>query len=185
MRERDPLWRKVGLAALRRPVVTLVAVGGVLVVCAFGLSVYKEDVNVVGQFRTDSESVQGFHLLSRSFPPGTLLPNTVLIDNARGVSAADIAAVTAAVRGVPGVAAVSAPTGKSRDGDEGDAGRDVRRRPVLGHGARIASRRSARGWPRSAAAGARSCSATGRRCGSTTAMPRAPTSARWRRSRWR
>jgi RND superfamily putative drug exporter len=117
IRQRDGIWRRVGEAALRRPVVTLVACAAVLGVCALGVLTYKEEVDVVGMFRKTTDSTEGFKLLSSGFPKGTLYPNTVLIERRDGVlSAADGARVVAAVQSTPGVAAVSGPAARSRDG---------------------------------------------------------------------
>jgi RND superfamily putative drug exporter len=116
IRQRDGLWRRVGEAALRRPVVTLVACMALLGVCAIGVTSYEEEVDVVGMFRQDTDSTDGFKVLSSGFPPGTLYPNTVLVDRRDGpLRPDDIAKVQAAAKAVPGVAEVSGPTGQSTD----------------------------------------------------------------------
>jgi len=116
IRQRDGIWRRVGEAALKRPVVTLVACLVLLGICAVGVTTYKEEVNVVGMFRKNTDSTDGFKVLSSGFPKGTLYPNTVLVERDGGpLQPADIATVAAAVKAVPGVAQVSDPTGESRD----------------------------------------------------------------------
>jgi putative drug exporter of the RND superfamily len=117
IRQRDGLWRRVGEAALKRPWLTLVSCLVLLGVCALGVTTYKEEVDVVGMFRKQTDSTEGFKLLSTGFPKGTLYPNTVLVDRAVGpLRPGDAATVQAAVKAVPGVAAVSNPTARSKDG---------------------------------------------------------------------
>jgi RND superfamily putative drug exporter len=116
IRQRDGVWRRVGEAALRRPWVTLVSCLVLLGVCALGVTTYKEEVDVVGMFRKDTDSTDGFKVLSTGFPKGTLYPNTVLVErHGAPLQPPDVAAVQAAVKAVPGVAAVSDPTAQSSD----------------------------------------------------------------------
>jgi RND superfamily putative drug exporter len=120
VRQRDPIWRKVGTAALRRPVLTLVACGAVLVVCSLGVLQYTPEIDVVGQFRKTTDSTEGFKQLQQGFPPGTLYPNTVLVDHPDGPvrpgdTETDIAAVRELLGTIDGVAAVSEVTAQSRD----------------------------------------------------------------------
>jgi RND superfamily putative drug exporter len=116
IRQRDGLWRRIGEAALKRPWVTLVSCLVLLGVCALGVTTYKEEVDVVGMFRKQTDSTEGFKLLSAGFPKGTLYPNTVLVERSdRPLQSADVAGVQTLVRSVPGVAAVSGPTAQSRD----------------------------------------------------------------------
>jgi RND superfamily putative drug exporter len=117
IRQRDGVWRRVGEAALKRPALTLAASLVVLLVCAAGVTTYTEDVNVVGQFRKDTDSTKGFDLLSSGFPKGTLYPNTVLIDRGDGpLTPPDIARVQDELKATPGVALVSQiPTRTSTD----------------------------------------------------------------------
>src|SRR3954454_10056801 len=111
IRQRDGIWRRVGEAALKRPVVTLVTCLVLLGICALGVTTYTEDVNEVGQFRRSTDSTDGFKVLASGFPAGTLYPNTVLLERADGpVAPADVARLQAAVKSVPGVAQVSDPT---------------------------------------------------------------------------
>jgi RND superfamily putative drug exporter len=116
VRQRDPIWRKVGTAALRRPVLTLVACGAVLVVCSFGVLQYSPEIDVVGQFRKTTDSTEGFKQLQQGFPPGTLYPNTVLIDRPDApLRPTDVRAVRTVLRVIPGVALVTDPMATSRD----------------------------------------------------------------------
>jgi RND superfamily putative drug exporter len=116
IRQRDGIWRRVGEGALKRPVVTLLSCLVLLGICAIGVTSYTEEVNVVGMFRKDTDSTDGFKVLSSGFPKGTLYPNTVLVDRGGGpLQPADVARVQAAVRSTPGVAQVSDPTAESAD----------------------------------------------------------------------
>src|SRR4051812_33323974 len=116
IRQRDGIWRRVGEAALKRPAVTLVSCLVLLGICAAGVTTYTEEVSVVGMFRKDVDSTDGFKVLSTGFPPGALYPNTVLVDRGDGpLQPTDLATVQAAVKPVPGVAQVSQPTAQSED----------------------------------------------------------------------
>src|SRR2546423_1598038 len=116
IRQRDGIWRRVGEAALKRPVVTLVSCLVVLGICAVGVTTYTEEVDVVGMFRKTTDSTEGFKVLSKGFPKGTLYPNTVLVDRRGGpLRPRERSAVQASVRSTPGVAAVSDPTAQSTD----------------------------------------------------------------------
>src|SRR4051812_31166634 len=116
IRQRDGIWRRVGEAALKRPWVTFVSCLLLLGVCALGVTTYKVEVDVVGMFRKDTDSTDGFKVLSTGFPKGALYPNTVLVDRRDGpLRPDDTAAVQAVVKAVPGVAAVSEPTAQSSD----------------------------------------------------------------------
>lgn len=117
VRMRDPIWRKLGVAALRRPALTLAACGGVLVVCTVGVLQYTPEIDVVGQFRKTTDSTEGFRQLQAGFPPGTLYPNTVLVERQGGpLRPADVEAVRTTVARIDGVALVSDATARSRDG---------------------------------------------------------------------
>jgi putative drug exporter of the RND superfamily len=116
VRQRDPIWRKVGTAALKRPVVTLLACGAVLVVCALGVTQYTPEIDVIGQFRKTTDSTEGFKQLREGFPAGTLYPNTVLVDRPGApLRPGDVEAARRAVSGIDGVALVSGPTATSSD----------------------------------------------------------------------
>jgi RND superfamily putative drug exporter len=116
VRSRDPIWRRVGVAALRRPALTLVTSGAVLVVCAVGVLQYTPEVDVIGQFRKTTDSTEGFKQLREGFPPGTLYPNTVLVDRRDGpLRPDDVALVRDTLESIDGVALVSEPTATSRD----------------------------------------------------------------------
>src|SRR3954462_578643 len=116
IRQRDGIWRRVWEAALKRPVVTLVSSLVLLGICAVGVTTYTEEVSVVGMFRKDVDSTDGFKALSTGFPPGALYPNTVLVDRGDGpLQPADIARGQAAAKSTPGVAAVSDPRAQWRD----------------------------------------------------------------------
>jgi len=116
VRQRDPIWRKVGVAALRRPALTLAACGALLVVCAIGVAQYTPEIDVIGQFRKTTDSTEGFKQLRAGFPAGTLYPNTVLIEREGAqLRPGDVRITRNALEGVEGVALVSGPTATSRD----------------------------------------------------------------------
>jgi RND superfamily putative drug exporter len=108
------------VTALSRPRLTLLIAVGVLAVCALGVTTYTEDVNVVGQFRTDTDSTQGYALLQKGFSPGAVNPNTVLIERSGGaLSPRDVRSVQDTLRGVAGVDSVTGLNVVSRDGRAG------------------------------------------------------------------
>jgi RND superfamily putative drug exporter len=84
---------------------------------SLGLLAYQEDYSIGGFFKKDVESVDGFRVLSQSFPAGALGPTTVLVRSRRGpVTPAEVAAAQRRVRTVPGVAEVTRVLQRSRDG---------------------------------------------------------------------
>jgi putative drug exporter of the RND superfamily len=111
------LWRRFGDRVLRRPglalgMTTLLFAGG-----ALGLVAYKEDYSTTTFFKKQTESVDGFRVLERSFPAGTLAPTTVLVRREAGpVRPDDVRAAEIRLSSVRGVASI-VPTGqRSRDG---------------------------------------------------------------------
>jgi RND superfamily putative drug exporter len=113
----DSRWARLGRAVTRRPVFTIVAVSGLFLVGAIGLTQYEEQATVAGAFRTETEGTRGFDTLAAAFPAGALGPSTVVVDRRDGpIQDADYAAARAALEEVPQIAAITEPTGRSEDG---------------------------------------------------------------------
>jgi RND superfamily putative drug exporter len=114
--ERQGLWRKFGDKVLQRPGLALVSTLVLFGVFTLGLTAYKEDYSIGGFFKKDVESVDGFNVLSESFPPGALGPTTIVVQRPGGEATdEDIAEARSRVEDIDGVAAVSEPI-RSEDG---------------------------------------------------------------------
>ena len=115
--ERPGAWRRFGDRVLQRPALALTATLLLFAVGALGLLAYKEDYSTTTFFKKQTESVDGFKVLERSLPAGSLAPTNVLVERENGpVRPADLAAARRIAATQPGVAAVTPPRGRSRDG---------------------------------------------------------------------
>ncbi len=104
-------WARVGnrvAISPRRVIGGSIAV--LLILCA-GFAFFSTDLTSEDSYRTEVESVEGQHLLEKSFPSGaTALTDVVVQDSA------DVPAVRRAVAGVEGVEAVSGPVSEGPPG---------------------------------------------------------------------
>jgi putative drug exporter of the RND superfamily len=108
---RQGLWRRFGDKVLQRPGTALIATVGVFVAGALGLLAYKVDYSTTTFFKESVESVEGFKVLGKAFPQGTLAPMTVLVENENGgVNTADLRTAVQKIEAVNGVASAT-PTG--------------------------------------------------------------------------
>src|SRR4051794_1216944 len=116
--ERPGFWRRLGDTVVRRPGPAFAVTALVMAVGALGVFAYKEDFSSTGVFKKKTESVEGYKVLTRTFPKGLLSPTVVLIRRTDGgqVTAADVQAVKSRLRGAPDVAAVSSVALPSKDG---------------------------------------------------------------------
>jgi RND superfamily putative drug exporter len=114
---RQGVWRRIGDKVLERPAAALLVTVVAFVGGAIGLVSYKVDYSTTNFFKESVESVEGFNVLRASFPAGTLVPTTVLVERTDGsVTNADVGRALIAVRSIDGVARAD-PTGlKSDDG---------------------------------------------------------------------
>lgn len=114
--EHDGVWRRIADRAARRPGLTLGATTAVFLVGALGLLAFKADYSTTTFFKKKVESVEGFKVIEKSFPAGSLAPMTVLVERDNGpVRPLDIAAVAKRLGELPEVARV-VPSGQvSRD----------------------------------------------------------------------
>jgi RND superfamily putative drug exporter len=112
---RQGLWRRIGDKVLERPVAALTVTVIAFAAGALGLLSYKVDYSTTNAFKEPVDSVEGFEVLSRAFPAGTLSPTTVLVESSEGpVTGADVEAAVRRVEGVQGVASAT-PTGLQSD----------------------------------------------------------------------
>src|SRR3954447_683353 len=97
-------WARLGQRIARGPQRIMLGAIAVLLVCCAGFAFFSTDLTSEDSYRTEVESVEGQHLLDRSFPSGATAPTDIVV-----ADPADVPAVSAAVEGVPGVEAVSPP----------------------------------------------------------------------------
>jgi putative drug exporter of the RND superfamily len=104
-------WARLGdRVAVSPRRVMLGSIGVLLIFCA-GFAFFSTDLTSEDSYRTEVDSVEGQHLLDKSFPSGaTALTDVVVPDRA------DVPAVKRAVAGVEGVEAVSAPVASGPPG---------------------------------------------------------------------
>ncbi len=113
---RQGLWRRFGDRVLARPgpalAVTLVIFG----LGALGGLAFKVDYSATTFFKKQTDSVDGFRVIQKSFPAGLQAPMTALVERDNGrVRPADVAAARAKLARVSGIAQVR-PSDVSRDG---------------------------------------------------------------------
>jgi putative drug exporter of the RND superfamily len=112
---RQGVWRRFGDKVLERPLPALVVTVVAFAAGAVGLLAYKVDYSTTNSFKESVPTVEGFEILSESFPAGTLSPTTVLVERTDGnVTNADVGRALLAVRAVNGVARAT-PTGQKSD----------------------------------------------------------------------
>ena len=114
---RQGVWRRFGDKVLERPLPALIVTVVVFAAGALGLFAYKVDYSTTNFFKKSVDSVEGFDVLRKSFPAGTLAPTTALVERTDGpVTGADVALAVRRIDGVTGVARAT-PTGlRSEDG---------------------------------------------------------------------
>ncbi|HET9012460.1 MAG TPA: MMPL family transporter, partial [Gemmatimonadaceae bacterium] len=105
---RRGIWGRIGERVLARPGAALGFTVLLFGAGALGLLAYKEDYSTRGFFKKATDSVDGFDVLARAFPSGTLAPTTVLVQREDGpVRPADVQRAVARLRGQPQVASVT------------------------------------------------------------------------------
>ena len=97
-------WARLGQRIARGPQRIMVGTIAVLLVFCAGFAFFSTDLTSEDSYRTEVESVEGQHLLDKSFPSGTTALTDIVVPKQ-----GDVAAVKSAVEGVKGVEAVSDP----------------------------------------------------------------------------
>jgi putative drug exporter of the RND superfamily len=111
IRVRRGLWRRFGDKVLERPTQVLAVTVIVFAASSLGLLAWKVSYSTTTFFKEQVDSVEGFQVLERAFPAGTLAPMTVLVTNENGpITQPDIDAAVRDLQGVKGVASAT-PTG--------------------------------------------------------------------------
>jgi putative drug exporter of the RND superfamily len=104
-------WKRVGDRVAASPTRIMGGSVAVLLILCAGFAFFSTDLTSEDSYRTEVESVEGQHLLDRSFPSGaTALTDIVVQDSA------DVRAVRRAVAGVEDVEAVSGPVSEGPPG---------------------------------------------------------------------
>jgi putative drug exporter of the RND superfamily len=104
-------WSRLGERIAVSPRRIAVGSTAVLLILCAGLATFSTDLTSEDSYRTEVESVEGQHLLDKSFPSGaTALTDVVVPDRA------DVPAVREAVANVDGVDAVSRPVAAGQPG---------------------------------------------------------------------
>ncbi|MEP6910447.1 MAG: MMPL family transporter [Actinomycetota bacterium] len=110
-------WRSIGIRVRRRPMAYLAVAFVLLLACASGLGLWKTHLNPVEQFRAKTDSGEGFNTLKSAFPPGTVNPTSILVDNTGGpVTQEQLTAVAQRATAVSGVQRVADTGRRSTDG---------------------------------------------------------------------
>ncbi len=104
-------WARVGERVAASPRRVMLGSIGVLLVLCCGLAFFSTELTSEDSYRTEVESVEGQHLLDRSFPSGTTALTDVVVERRT-----DVNAVRRAVAGVAGVEAVSGPVASGPPG---------------------------------------------------------------------
>ncbi len=104
-------WARVGRRVAVSPRRVMTGSIVVLLILCGGFAFFSTDLTAEDSYRTEVESVEGQHLLDKSFPSGTTALTDLVVPNR-----ADVPAVRRAVAKVDGVEEVSAPVAKGPPG---------------------------------------------------------------------
>ena len=115
--QRPGVWRRIGDRVLHRPLPALVVTVTLFGAGALGLLAYKVDYSTTTFFKKQTDSVDGFRVMQKSFPAGLLSPMTALVERENGAATpADVAAARRRLAAVSGVDKVTPTSIRSRDG---------------------------------------------------------------------
>lgn len=78
------VFARLGGTVARRPLVTALASGGILVALACGAFTFSADYNVLDQLPSNTPSAEAFTLLQTGFPAGALAPSQVYLESTNG-----------------------------------------------------------------------------------------------------
>jgi RND superfamily putative drug exporter len=109
--ETHGVWARIGRRVAAGPQRVMAGSIVLLLIFCAGFAFFSTDLTSEDSYRTEVESVEGQHLLDRSFPSGATAPTDVVVPQAGSV-----AAVKQAVEGVDGVEAVSEPVAQGPPG---------------------------------------------------------------------
>jgi RND superfamily putative drug exporter len=109
--ETHGFWKRVGDRVAAGPQRVMLGAIGVLLICCAGFAFFSTDLTSEDSYRTEVDSVEGQHLLDKSFPSGTTALTDVVVQQQ-----SDVQAVRRAVAQVGGVEAVSQPVAEGSPG---------------------------------------------------------------------
>jgi len=104
-------WARIGHRVALSPTRVMGGSLAVLLIFCGGFAFFSTELTSEDSYRTEVESVEGQHLLDRSFPSGTTALTDVVVEDR-----AEVQAVRRAVAGVEGVEAVSQPVAEGPPG---------------------------------------------------------------------
>jgi putative drug exporter of the RND superfamily len=117
---RPGLWRRFGDRVLERPAPALAVTVLFFGAGTLGLLAFKVDYSTTTFFKKQTDSVDGFRVLEKTFPAGLQAPMTALVERENGpVRQTDLAQARRRLAAVPDVAAVTRTGERSRDGTIG------------------------------------------------------------------
>ena len=105
------LWARIGSRVAISPRRVMLGSIGVLLIFCCGFAFFSTDLTAEDSYRTEVESVEGQHLLDKSFPSGTTALTDVVVPDR-----SEVGAVKRAVESVAGVEAVSPPVAEGAPG---------------------------------------------------------------------
>jgi RND superfamily putative drug exporter len=105
------IWARIGRRVAAAPQRVMAGALAILLVCCAGFAFFSTDLTAEDTYRTEVESVEGQHLLDKSFPSGTTALTDIVVREA-----GEVPAVRHAVARVDGVAAVSRPVAEGPQG---------------------------------------------------------------------
>jgi RND superfamily putative drug exporter len=109
--ETHGIWARIGRRVAAGPQRVMAGSIVLLLIFCAGFAFFSTDLTSEDSYRTEVESVEGQHLLDRSFPSGATAPTDVVVPQA-----GKVAAVKQAVEGVDGVETVSEPVAQGPPG---------------------------------------------------------------------
>jgi RND superfamily putative drug exporter len=104
-------WARIGRRVATSPQRVMAGSIAVLLILCAGFAFFSTDLTAEDSYRTEVESVEGQHLLDKSFPSGATALTDVVVPEA-----SEVAVVAKAVEGVEGVEAVSPPVAEGPPG---------------------------------------------------------------------
>ncbi|HEU4599729.1 MAG TPA: MMPL family transporter, partial [Solirubrobacterales bacterium] len=104
-------WARVGHRVAEQPRRVALGAIAVLVVCCAGFAFFSTELTSEDSYRTEVESVEGQHLLDKSFPSGTTALTDIVVPQPT-----EVPAVRRSVEEVEGVEAVSEPVASGPQG---------------------------------------------------------------------
>jgi putative drug exporter of the RND superfamily len=104
-------WARIGRRVAISPRRIMLGTVGVLLIFCAGFAFFSTDLTAEDTYRTEVESVEGQHLLDKSFPSGTTALTDIVVEDD-----AEVEPVRSAVEGVDGVEAVSGPVASGPPG---------------------------------------------------------------------